>query len=705
MKYSRYLYSENDLGATLHPDGTATFKLWSPSVKRVILSLYSKNDYNRKLNSFDLEKDEEGIWSTTLHKDNCGIDDLNGFFYQYEITHKNGKVKHGLDPYAKSMAPFNPECDVDNIGKAAIVSLDSHLAGNRPNSIGDSNLATPTDMVAYEIHVRDFTINLDIPDAGTFSAFANWEEGIKHLKELGITHVQLLPVQNYFTVNETDKFFKEKGAKYNWGYDPHNYFSLEGWLAADTHNPYGRIREFRDLVNKLHENGIGVIIDVVYNHTYGTEIFENIAPGCYYRTYDGIISGKTGAGPTLESRAPMVRKLIIDSMKYFVDEFGIDGFRFDLMGFIDSETISIIRKELGDSIILHGEAWNFTDLPLEEAPIKGIPATFPHDINLGVFNDSTRDFYTGRLHERGFVQGEYHMAPVVRAGIIGNIVNYFDQKISLDTYHRFAISPVESLQFVSIHDGFTLWDKLNLTIKGGERDINIFAKQSLALLLLSQGKIILQGGTEIGHTKPLGKKDPEPHRAHSSELITPDEEFPTIRHFHENSYSSSDFVNQIRWNRKNRDYIQNLYAYTKGLIELRRSSPGFRFAEGRNIRKGIKFIGYDHPHSYSFIAYTVDNTLDDSYGKDVTPTPYKEYIVVHNASYGELKFKHPEISPNWDLLVDNINAGITPILDSKVKVEFEKVTIPPHTTIVLGIKEGVEKIPHDYISEEENIEN
>ena len=691
MDLRKFLYEENDLGVTFKEDKTTKIKVWAPNIKNIFLNLYSKYDSQRLVFSKNMIRLEGGIWSIILKEKETGYLNLDKFFYDFKVEHLDGSIKYALDPYAKSMASFVPDGDIDNIGRGAIISMDSEEAGEKPKSIGISNLGSPTDMVAYEIHIRDFTIDVEMKDAGTFKGFYEYEDGITHLKELGITHVQFLPIQNYFTVDEGNKKYNELGSSYNWGYDPHNYFTLEGWLAADEENPYGRIREFRNLVNKLHENGIGVIMDVVYNHTYNWDIFENLTPGSYYRMFGESISGGTGAGPTLESRNPMVRKLIIDSLKFFIDEFGIDGFRFDLMGFMDVDTMIDIRKSVGDNIILQGEAWNFTDLPINEAPVKGHVASYPHRINLAVFNDSTRDSYLGKVYESGFVQGNYDFTDICRAGIIGNIIDYYNKSINIDIYHRFAYSPNETLQYLSIHDGFTLWDKINLSYSGDMKNRAHLVKFSLGMLFTSQGKIIIQGGTEIGLTKPLGDvqklKDPEVDRAHTSDLINFDDDIGDITHYHENSYSSSDFVNKIRWARKDNILFKGIYNYCSGLIKLRRSANAFRYSTSENIKKGLKFILVDDFNAYRVIAYTLDNTVEYNYGEGIERAPYSKFLVVHNASFEILELKDKEFFREMDILADSEKAGVIPLEATEIVVGEGSLKITPNTTVILGIRE------------------
>lgn len=404
-----------------------------------------------------------------------------------------------------------------------------------------------------------------------------------------------MPVHNHFRVNETDRSFQGKEKEtpnYNWGYDPHSYFSLEGWYSTNAKDPYKRINEFRSLVDKLHAANIGVIVDVVYNHTFQYTILNDLAPGIYHRKRGGSMPV---GDPAVESRSPMVRKLIIDSLKHMVDYYGVDGFRFDLMGFMDVETMKAIRKELGDDIVLHGEAWNFTDLPLSEAPIKGIYDSYPHGINLGVFNDTSRDAYAGRNAEPGFIQGILHENPKTKSGIIAGIKGFTNSgvytDINDDDYNIFADSPEETLQYLTCHDGFTLWDKINLSYDGSTVERANLVKQSAAMLFTSQGKVLIQAGSEAGRTKPLSPVDPELDRAHTSSLWNEDIDLPGVDHFHENSYRSSDYTNMFRWNRLDQGPFNDIHDYFKGLIKLRRAIPALRYSSSTMINEGLRFIG------------------------------------------------------------------------------------------------------------------
>jgi len=645
----------SDMGVT-YSGNNAVFKLWSPPAGRVELVIFDKNENVIPCkNPLLMSNMGKGIWEINVKPtDLIGVSSLDGLFYQYKV-YAYGEVRMALDPYAKSMASFDPASE-DKIGKGAIVNMNDIKAKPAVFNKSYSNakyMANEADMVAYEVHVRDFTIQPDIfePDiAGTYKGFIQKTD---YLKNLGITHVQLMPVNNFYTVNENDREYKKGNAResnYNWGYDPHNYFTVEGWLTTDSKNPYTRIKEYRELVQALHNKGIGVIMDVVYNHCYMAETFENVAPGCYLRLDSNFaISGRTGAGPSFESRHKMARKLIIESLNHFVKEYNIDGFRFDLMGFLDHETMLAIKEEVGKTynpantgeLILQGEAWIFSDLDIDEKA-RGINAAttkinYPKSkFDIAFFNDSSRDSYTGRESNKGFVQGVYKEVDRVATGIIGGIVNYnagekaINTDVFNDSYNRFAETPANCLNYLSIHDGFTLWDKLNLSIKDySKAERARIMRLASAMLFTSQGKIILNGGDEMLRTKPLSSIDKESNRAITTEFT--DEEEGTL-YFHGNTYCSNDYTNMFRWDRLNNEYYEFsslMIDYYKGLINMRRQIPCLRYNEAESIRKGLVFLGADsqgNAEKPNFSGFN-DEKLERFEIEFINGSPYERYYI------------------------------------------------------------------------------
>lgn len=437
MMNSTELAYNGELGATLNADGSVVARIWAPTVANASINIYNKDDQSKLLKTIEVPRMEgnKTVFEITLNKANTGIENLDGYFYQYVL---DGRTV--LDPYAKSMAAFDPGGD-DTVGKGAFVDMSSNRAGELSAARGiDALDGQQNKMVAYEVHVRDFTINTDAEDKGTFKGFANWKKGIDHLKDLGITHVQLMPIQNYFTVNENNRAFvaskesselsKDYRPNYNWGYDPHSYFAIEGWLSSDASDPYARISELRLLIKTLHDANIGVIADVVYNHVYNNRILNDIVNNVYFRKPGG--SQPVGA-PAVASENPMTRKLILDSIKFMYNEFGIDGFRFDLLGFIDTETVKLIREALPKAI-LYGEAWNFTDLPSGKSPVIRVTNVEDHKIaDLGYFNDSIRRSIKGDTGDKqamdlGYINGNTDIAWLVRTGIIAGLQNFPQSK-------------------------------------------------------------------------------------------------------------------------------------------------------------------------------------------------------------------------------------------------------------------------------------
>ena len=594
-----FFYDDNDFGISFS-DNEIRFKLWSPPAVKVELLIFDKDlRAVEKEENFYLKNKKPGIWETSINKK------YENFFFQYKIT-AYGKKYTALDPYAKSMAVFDAGSE-DKTGKAAIINLKSEKAnplGFKRNYYNFDFIENENDIIVYEINVRDFTIQPGIVDENIAGTFKGFIEKILYLKKLGITHVQLMPVNKAFTQKETDRKYTGKTAKesnYNWGYDPMNFFTPEGRYSTNPYNPAARIYEFKEMVQALHNAGIGVILDVVFNHTYTADTFENVAPGCFYRLNDDYtISGHTGAGASIESRRKQVRKFIVDALKFWVEEYHIDGFRFDLMSFFDKETVKQIRNKVGrtynpenpNELILHGEAWNFTDLK-KDAVTK---TDFEH-LNIGIFNDTFRDALAGNGHDFGFIHGNSEKTAALATAIVGGIKTYdtdclaFDKKTFFDPYNLFAKEPGDCLNFMSVHDGLTLWDKINLTVKDKSKKERLrLMKSAYAILFTSQGKIIIHGGDEILRTKPLADFDKEKHRALTSDFI--DKEENTV-FFHENSYCSPDYTNMFRWDRLTNEYAElanELFDYVKGLIKLRRKTAAFRFKTAKKINRNISFI-------------------------------------------------------------------------------------------------------------------
>lgn len=577
-------YDGTDLGATMQTPRVA-FALWSPSATKITISLFAKDNPQRKIGTAQMKRTTAGIWRTTIDPFTYSLTSLDGYFYQYDVT-AWGETRQALDPYAISMAAgFSPT--LNYVGKAAIIDANKIQNPHPRTYTNATHQADPVDFIGYELHTRDFTVH---ENSGIASHLRGKYLGvvakIPYLKALGISHVQIMPLHKFYTVDETVEDFSTEqtptaAINYNWGYDPHNYFTPEGWYSTQPTNPYRRIYELQEMVAALHQAKIGVILDVVYNHTFRKQIFEAVAPGCYYRYDDrGQISSATGAGPSLETRRKMVAKLIVASLKHYVRLFHMDGFRFDLMGFMDHDLIQLIRHSLGSDTILYGEAWELTDLPKHQAVTK---SNLPANIVISAFNDTTRDAYTGVNQEKGFIQGNTHYRPQTIAGIIGSLKSDsypFPVPISYDRYHLFADEPVQTLNYLSIHDGYTLMDKIVLSYQRTHSSVFYLdlIKSAQVLLFTSQGRTVIHSGSEIGRSKSLLSNDPQ-FLKHRPDILP---------RFHHNSYRASDATNHFNWRLITKN--ANLLNYVQGLIKLRRSLPALRLPSAQKIRENLFFL-------------------------------------------------------------------------------------------------------------------
>jgi len=582
----QYFYLETKLGASWSGEKGQEVKLtlWSPPATKVSLLLWQKE---KLIETILLDRADKGLWQTTISARSLKLRSLEGFSYQYQVTAFN-ETNTVLDPYAIAMDAFDP-ASAEKVGRGVLV--DERFLKKVTPIFPSKNLS---DVVAYEAHVRDFTIH---PSSGVEKKLAGTYLGITkkipYLKKLGITHLQLLPIYNHYRVNELSRQFQDGNTpktklNYNWGYDPHQFFTPEGHYSEAPGNPLSRLQEVQEMVQNLKEENIGVVMDVVYNHVYKHEAWEQLAPGCYLRRDDrGNISYKSGAGATFETRNKMARKLMIDSLLHWQNFYGMGGFRFDLMGFIDQDSMREIRSKLNPQTVINGEAWEFTDLPDSEALIKSrFNLREIQDLKISAFNDTARDSITGHQAGLGLVQGANREKAKYLSAVVGGVANFPSDKnveMSRDQYHLFTAAPWQSLNYLTIHDGFTLNDKLNLSTgaKIPER-INLM-KQAYAVLLTTQGRIAMQAGDELGRCKPLQKNDPEPSRAHTSKVAQMD---CGVKFFHENTYASSDATNAIDWGRQD---FAGLSEFVSLMIHFRREHPGFYFEKSDSVVRGINF--------------------------------------------------------------------------------------------------------------------
>jgi pullulanase len=475
------------------------------------------------------------------------------------------------------------------------------------------------------MHVRDFSINKNsgIVNNGKFLGLAEngtkneqgYSTGLDHLKELGVTHIHLLPSYDFYSIDES----KLSTPQYNWGYDPLNYNTPEGSYSTDPENGAVRIKEFKKMIAAFHRNGLRVVMDVVYNHTMLNDdsYFNQLVPGYYYRQKpDGSYSNASACGNETASERPMVRKFMIESLKYWVNEYHIDGFRFDLMGIHDIETMNMISKELHDikpDILLYGEGWTAGSSPIPDS-LRALKKN-AHLLNdIAVFSDDLRDGIKGSVfdHEdKGFATGKPNMEESIRFGIAAACkhpqVDYSKVNYSKEPY---ANSPAQVISYCECHDNHVLWDKIKISTFGVDsilrRDMH---KLSLSIVLVSQGITFLHAGTEFLRSKKGV----------------------------ENSFKSPDCINSIDWSLKSRN--KDVFQYVKGLIKMRKDHPVFRLTTQNEIESMLHF-GEDEK---GLITFQLDGELVND--------KWKKVFVAFNgtAEVGDIKLP----SGNWRIFSAN----------------------------------------------------
>ena len=610
LKDESYSY-DGPLGATLKEDGKRVdLTLWSPSADKVSVVVYDKNDPEKVVGTVALEKGERGTWKQTLNENSgLGISNYTGYYYHYQIE-RQGKTVLALDPYAKSLAAWNSDeakiDDAHKVAKAAFV--DPAKLGPQDLTYGKiRNFKSREDAVIYEAHVRDFTsdpaIAKDLTKPfGTFEAFI---EKLDYLKNLGVTHIQLLPVLSYYFVNELKNHerlsdYASSNSNYNWGYDPQNYFSLTGMYSSDPKNPEKRIAEFKNLINEIHKRGMGAILDVVYNHTAKVDIFEDLEPN-YYHFMDADGTPRTSfGGGRLGTTHHMTKRLLVDSIKYLVDTYKVDGFRFDMMGDHDAASVEEAYKAartLNPNLIMLGEGWR-TYAGDENMPTKAADQDWmKHTDTVAVFSDDIRNNLKSGYPNEG--------QPAFITGGKRDINTIFKNLIAQPTNFE-ADSPGDVIQYIAAHDNLTLFDIIAQSIKKDPSKAENYAEIHRRLrlgnlmVLTAQGTPFIHSGQEYGRTKqfrdPAYKtpvaEDKQPNKSH---LLRDKDGNPfDYPYFIHDSYDSSDAVNKFDWTKATdgKAYPENVKSrdYMKGLIALRQSTDAFRLKSLQDIKDRVQLI-------------------------------------------------------------------------------------------------------------------
>jgi pullulanase len=651
-------YEGDDLGSIV--DGnTTTFRVWAPVSQSVKLNIYdtgtplSLGGTDTPVRTVDMVKDVKG----TFYYEEAS--NLHGSYYTYSVT--NGSMTNEtIDPYAKSAGVNGIRGMVVDFAQ---VNPTGFTYSNRP-----SNMENATDAIIYELHVRDLTSHsswngtetnrgkfLGLTESGT--TYEGYKTGFDHIKDLGVTHVQILPFFDFGVVDES-KLDDSDYNSFNWGYMPLNFNVPEGSYSSDPFDGETRVRELKQMIMEFGEADIRINMDVVYNHHGLTadSNFEKIVPGYYFRkTSSGAFSNGSGTGNETASERVMMRKFMIDSVKFWAEEYNISGFRFDLMALHDIETMVLLEealKEIDPTIMVYGEPWMGGTSPLNIS-LQGGKKNLAEMATVGAFNDDLRDAVKGSVFARdqgGFIQGEFTANNDMRIkyGIVGGIAHPAITGSNLTAQKVWHTEPIKTINYVTAHDNNTLHDKLYLTLEESERLdlIPALQKQANAIVLTSQGIAFLHAGDELLRSKPLADGEGFDH----------------------NSYESPDSTNQIRWDLMTGEETQDVYNYYKGLIELRKSHESFRMTDKDDVIDNIRFIEEDLE---GLIAFEIANQASDD--------EFKTIVVFHNANEKEVKVKLLG-DGNYYVLVDGEDAG-TEVIDEYAG--GDTITLSANSTYVI----------------------
>ena len=611
-----YRYYKDDLGYTYTPTQT-TFKIWSPTATSIELALKIKE----KCCLYKMKRQAQGVWAVTVEGD------LEGSTYHYVVT--NNYVKQeSTDPYAFSSTANGEE--------SVIIDLKKTVEMKHPQP----HLTQPTDAIIYEVSVRDFTCDdsskiinkgkyLGLIETGEL-AHPTIKSGLDYLLNLGVTHIQLLPIFDFEGVDELDP-----DQAYNWGYNPSQYNVPEGSYSLDATDPYARINELKQMIDTLHQNGLGVIMDVVYNHVYNYEThpFDKLVPTYYYRyNYQGMPSNATGCGNDLATERFMVRSYIINSIKYYATEYKIDGFRFDLMGILDVDTMNIIRREcqkINPNIILYGEGWDMpTSLPQQQKAAKFNANKMPY---IGHFNDEFRDIIKGNTfnhQDQGVALGNFEYIETVKRLLTGSCG-------AIDNGAQLFYYPLQSINYVECHDNHTFFDRCLLS-NAHEEEIVRQKRQLLAtaMVIFAQGIPFIHCGQEFFRSKQGV----------------------------ENSYNAPDEINKIDWDQVIK--YEQAIELVKGYIKIRKAHGAFRFATANLVKKHIRMFNHHH----SVIEYNLRNV--GTYGE------WDEIKVLFNLKNHEIEL--PIITKGFYKIADEQIAN----LELEILVD-KTIIIPPLCTVIL----------------------
>lgn len=582
------VYSGDDLELTVDSSGTR-FRLWSPKAQDVVVNLYDNGHTGVPYKTLPMTHDvSTGTWTASVPEK------LYGKFYTFKVKHDGKWLSETPGVWAKAVGV--------NGKRAAIIDFSTTSPAGWHQDKGPE-VRNFSDVIVYEMHHRDMSMHpssgiankgkfLALTEKGTTSPEGE-KTGIDHLKELGVTHVHILPSYDYNSVDETNL----QSNTYNWGYDPQNYNAPEGSYSTNPSNPAARIREMKEMVKALHDAGIGVIMDVVYNHTAENDgsNFELTAPGYYHRHWDdGRYSDASGCGNETASDRRQMRDYIINSVKFWAKEYHIDGFRFDLMAIHDTETMNAVAAELkkiNPSIFVYGEGWTAGDSPLA-AERRALKENVSAMKDIAVFSDDLRDAVKGHYtdaSDRGFATGKPGLEETVKIGIVAATAHpQVDYSKGNNSRFPYAESPEMIVNYVSCHDDLCLTDKLKKSMAGeSEENMLNAAKLAQTIVFTSQGTPFMFAGEEVFRDK---------------------------KGVH-NSYKSPDSINAIDWSNKAR--YRDLFDYYRNLARLRKEHPAFRMTSAEDIARHLVFDEIDSSREPNLISYSLKDSANGDEWKEI----------------------------------------------------------------------------------------
>ena len=621
----QYTYTGDDLGATWTPEQT-TFRVWAPTADAVTVMLYDnggETGLDIMLGSIPMTADVNGTWVAVVEGN------LNGTYYTYSVE-VDGEVREACDPYARTTGV--------NGKRAMVLDLDSTDPVGWENDKIPHTSGEITDAVIYELHVRDLSSDPSsgITQTGKFLGLLQTgttnsdgiPTGLDHIKNLGITHIHLLPSYDYASVDETNP-----EAGFNWGYDPVNYNVPEGSYSTDPYHGEVRVKEFKQMVQGLHEAGIGVILDVVYNHVYDAEsfCFNNIVPGYFSRIdQEGNYSNGSVCGNDTASERSMVRKYIVDSVKYWADEYHLDGFRFDLLGLIDVQTVNECLEEVHKThphVIFYAEGWNMGTQVTKENVVLATQANSKETPGMAYFSDMIRDAVRGsnsNASKTGYAAGAGGFASNVKDSFLG--------------HPTWAQNPSQVVNYVSCHDGLSLFDRLTMSTQDRTLEERVRMNNlAAAIVMTSQGTPFFQAGEEMLRSKPLPEGG-----------------------FDHNSYKSPDSINSIKWDTLSDPMYQDVVDYYTGLIAFRREHSALRMTTAQEVSEKITQLP-----DLDF------NVLGFHIAKDANGEQ-NELVIIFNPNAEATTVALPEGS--WDIHINGEDAGTRALATAEGTVEVAPIS-------------------------------